>query len=636
MTTAVPSTRCECCQSEVPAGHFCGACGSDLTTAPRRGLLRWLRPGTFGAAPSETVLLPYFASSVFPHLPKRSRTPFMVTLLVAAMVLAAAVLLKIPAVGIAVSALGLPLLFVLYLRATSLDRDIAGGSLILAGIVGAALGAGWAFLAGGIVARSYNVSLGVGLAVHHLIGAGVAIPAAGMLLMTVPAVLVRLTRPTTRESLDGFTIGALGALVFTAAATLVRLSPQFTTGLFAHVRPFEGLIVEIVMTGVTVPVTAAAAGGLLGVLLWFQPSSDHDRRVRLVLGVLAAAVLIIHTGVGVVDIVGLPQLIMLGIHLGATVLALVALRLALQLALLHESHDPLRQGEPLLCIHCEMVVPDMAFCPACGAATRASTRTSRSQRRDVRPQPADEGTATPSAEEDDRDYPGYALPAGDYRAAAIRRPRFGWLFGRWGAGVTALAVTLASVALALTPKIAHYMCPPECGRPPAGAPVTVLPRFTGPGFSVAYPAPGSAYEITTYDNGVVAKFVGGDTGVMQLFSQPAGGRSARDIVRATLAKRFPDAQVAYEIPNAMVGYEPGYGVIADDWPQNPTSSYTRQRILVMAAVRNDLALIAFATGPYRAFAPNSGPGLPSGANLQIAEDLGKYVNSFRWDDDPAR
>lgn len=106
-------------------------------------------------------------------------------------------------------------------------------------------------------------------------------------------------------------------------------------------------------------------------------------------------------------------------------------------------------------------------------------------------------------------------------------------------------------------------------------------------------------------------------------------------MRATLTKRFPDAQVAYEIPNAMVGYEPGYGVIADDWPQNPSSSYTRQRILVMAAVKNDLALIAYATGPYRAFAPNSGPGLPSGANLQIAEDLGKYVNSFRWDD-PAR
>ena len=122
----------------------------------------------------------------------------------------------------------------------------------------------------------------------------------------------------------------------------------------------------------------------------------------------------------------------------------------------------------------------------------------------------------------------------------------------------------------------------------------------------------------------------GDTGVMQLFSQPANGRSARDIVQATLRKRYPDAKVAYEIPNAMVGYEPGYGVLADDWPQNPAASYTRQRILVMASVKDDLALTAFAAGPYRAFGPDSGPGLPSGANLEIAQDLGKYVNSFQW------
>lgn len=627
---AVPQVRCGRCRSDVPAGTFCGVCGSELTPEPTDGP-QWLRPRTFGAAPSESVLLPYFSSSMFPHLPKRSRRPFGITLLLAALALAVAVVLKMPAAGVAVSVLGLPLLFVLYLRATSLDRDIHRGSLLLAGTLGALLGACWVLLTGGLVARSYNVSLGVGVALHHLLQQGVAIPAAGMLLMVVPTVLVRMTRTATRESLDGFTVGALGALAFMAAATLVRLAPQFTTGLFANIRPLRSLIVEIVMTGVTIPVTAAAAGGLVGIALWFQPETGHDRPVRAVLGLLAALILIVHTGVGVVDIVGLPQLVMLSIHVAATVLALLALRLALQVALLHEKHDPIRPDEPLLCIHCEMVVPDMAFCPACGAATRASTRTSRSRRRAERPRAVADGDAAAAGS----DYPGYALPAGTYRAPRIERPRLGWLVGRWGVGVTALAVTLAAVALALTPKIAHYMCPPECGRPPAGAPVSGLPRFEGRGFSVSYPAPGSAYRISTYDNGVVAEFTGGDTGVMQLFSQPAGGRSARDIVLATLSQRFPDAQVAYEIPNAMVGYEPGYGVLADDWPQNPAATYTRQRILATAAVKDDLALIAFATGPYRAFTPTSGPGLPSGANLQIAEDLGKYVNSFQWDSDTA-
>jgi hypothetical protein len=625
-------TTCPHCDTRVPTGNFCGLCGyhfGDDHPGTGSGDARMvLRPKTFGAAPGENVLVPHFASAMFPHLPNRSRTPFRVTLLVGVAVLAISALTRLPTAGIAVSALGLPLLFVLYLRASSLNRDIPRTSLALAAILGAGLGAGWVLLTGGMVARTYNVSTSAGLALHHLFAQGVAIPAAGMLLMLLPAVVLRLIRPGTRESLDGFVIGALGALMFTAAGTLIRLAPRFSTGLFAHVRPMRGLLVDVVMTGVTIPVTAATAGGLVGVLLWFAPAGHHGRRVRVLLGLIAAAVVLVHTAVGVVNITGMPQTAMLAIHLGAAVLAVLALRLALQLALLHETTDPAHPDQPLLCIHCEMVVPDMAFCPACGAATRASTRTSRDERRRERPQPATADGDGDGA--DEATYPGYALPAGQYRAPAVHRPKLGWLFGRWGMTVAAAAVVMAGLTLALTPKIAHYMCPPECGRPAADQPVTGLPRFSNQQFSVSYPTPESAYEITTYDNGVTAKFTGGDTGVMQLFSEPANGRTAEDVVKSLLRTRFPDARVAYRIPNAKVGYEPGYGVFADDWPQNPAATYTRQRILAMAAVKNDLALVAFATGPYRSFGPNSGPGLPSAANLQLAQDLGKYVNSFQW------
>jgi hypothetical protein len=221
------------------------------------------------------------------------------------------------------------LLFVLYLRASSLNRDIPRTSLALAAILGAGLGAGWVLLTGGLVARTYNVSISAGLALHHLFAQGVAIPAAGMLLMLLPAVVLRLIRPGSRESLDGFVIGALGALTFTAAATLIRLAPQFSTGLFAHARPVRGLLVEVVMTGVTIPVTAAAAGGLVGILLWFTPAGHHGRRARTLLGLIAAAVVLTHTAVGVVNITGMPQTAMLAVHLGAAVLAVLALRLAL-------------------------------------------------------------------------------------------------------------------------------------------------------------------------------------------------------------------------------------------------------------------------------------------------------------------
>ena len=62
--------------------------------------------------------------------------------------------------------------------------------------------------------------------------------------------------------------------------------------------------------------------------------------------------------------------------------------IGLQLALLHEAHDPII-GKPLLCPYCGHVVPDMAFCPACGVATRASSRSSRALRRSERPQRVD-------------------------------------------------------------------------------------------------------------------------------------------------------------------------------------------------------------------------------------------------------
>ena len=658
---AAPRTRCPRCASDVPAGEFCGVCGSDLTGGQTGGR-RWLRPGTFGAAPGEAVLRPYLFSSLFPHLPNRSRRPFRIILLLGALALVAFAVARLPSAGIALAALGLPLLFGLYLRASGVGRDIPRSFLVLAATLGAALGVGWVLVTGQLVSASYGLPMSAGLALRHELRTGIAIPTAAMILMVVPVIAVRLLARSARrpaEALDGFAIGALGALAFSAAATLARLAPRFfapaavsddngpflfgplSAGLFAHTRPWRSLLVESVLCGVTVPITAAAAGGIVGILLWFRHpgadgTEDHPGRVRLVLGLLAAAALVVHTAVGTIDMVGLPETWMIGLHLVMTLAVLLALRLALQLALLHEAHDPIDESRPLLCIHCEMVVPDMAFCPACGVATRASSRESRRERRgSFRPQSLETAGPPPAGEQS---YPGYALGSQTYIAPVLQRPRLNWLLGRWGIGITTVAVALGAVAIVLTPRVAHYMCPPECGEPPTGTPVMALPRFTAPGgeFSVAYPAEGSAYTVTTAKAGVTATFTGGDGGVMQLFSLPANGRSAREVAKAALRKAYPDATFAYEIPNAMVGYQPGYGEAADVWPQSTTARYSRVRIIGLAAIKNDVALIAFAIGPYRVFGPGSGPGIPSGANLQLAQDMGKYVNSFRWAGDPLR
>jgi hypothetical protein len=619
--------ECQRCQVDVPAGNFCGLCGCHGGKQTSDSPI-WLRRNTFGAAPSEAVLRPYLSSALFPHLPTRSRKPFRLTLLIAAAVLILAAVLRLPALGVTVGALGLPLLFVLYLRASAADRDVPRLALVFGALLAALLGTAWVLASGHLVARNYGVPMALGLALHHLLREGFIIPLVGMMLMIIPPVLIRLVRPGSRESLDGFMIGALAALAFAAAATLTRLAPVLATGLFAHARPVKGLVVQAVLSGVTVPISAAAAGGMVGIALWFRSPGHHQGRVRLLLILLATAALLVHAGIGIIDIVGVAQMPMVMAHITVTVVVLLGLRLSLQLAMLHESHDPSEADLPLLCPQCEHVVPDMAFCPACGAATRASSQQSRRLRRGtLRPRPEDAGG-----------YPGYALPSANYAATPIERPRFSWLLGRWGVPVVTLAVALGVVGLLLTPKIVLFMCPPDCGRPPTGTPVMALPRFSAPDgtFSVSYPPPGSAYTIATGDSGVTATYTGGGGGVMQLFSEPANGRSAREIAAAILKRTYPDAKVAYEIPNAMVGYQLGYGEVADDWPQGATASYSRLRILVMAAVKNDVALVAFATGPYRAFGPDFGPGPPSGANLEIAQDMGKYVNSFQWEGDPQR
>ena len=215
----------------------------------------------------------------------------------------------------------------------------------------------------------------------------------------------------------------------------------------------------------------------------------------------------------------------------------------------------------------------------------------------------------------------------------IRRPKYFVTLGLWVLGLmTALLVlSFIDTHVADAPK---YNCPPDCGRPPTALPVTNNPVFTAPGgeFSVTYPAPGIAYDVTTDATGVTAKWLVGDGGTLRLFGQPGAGRDATQVVQQVLADAFPDSVVAYELPNATLGYHNGYGVVAD-FPQPGADPL---RVIVIAAVKNDLALVAAAEGPFRQFTPEFGPGPPSPANVQIAQDMGKYVDSFSWRGDPPK
>ena len=234
-------------------------------------------------------------------------------------------------------------------------------------------------------------------------------------------------------------------------------------------------------------------------------------------------------------------------------------------------------------------------------------------------------------------YAGYSVLSGAYSAQAVRGTSVRRLLLLVAASL-AVMVGLSTAAWSLSVRpTARYSCPPDCGSPPTGNPVQANPRYVAAdgSFSVSYPAPGSAYTITTHDDGVSAVYTGGDGGTMELFGVPAQGRPAEEVIDGLLQEKQPDATVAYVLPNATVGYQLGYGEVLDVYPQGSNSG-SRTRIVVLAAVKNDLALIGVAIGPYHKFAPGDGPGVPSGANLELAQDLGKFVNSFMWKGDPPR
>jgi hypothetical protein len=583
-----------------------------------------LRIGSFAAAANEHVLRLSVASSIFPHLPQRSRTPFRFGLVGLLLALAVFAALRWQAPLIATAALGLPLLFVIYLHETAAHRDLLVRTLALTAVLGVALGAAWALVIGVIVSHSYDVAMDSGEDLGHALLEGLTIPVSSALVMLAPAVLVRSLRPPAREALDGFVIGSLGAISFTVAATLARLAPQLATGPTAQDRSVGALLIEAGIQGVGVPIMALAAGGLVGTALWL------NRTPVLLASVLAVVVL--YAGLGLLEAFPIPDGLQLGLHLVFAALALLALRIGLQVALLREEHDATSPAEQVLCPHCEHVVPDTAFCPNCGVAARSASRTSRNARRLDRPRrpSGDAGESTARA--------AYAVPPGPYTAAPVHHTTYRRvLLTLTGAlGVSAVAAVVVSTVITPTPP--RYVCPPDCGRPPLGSPVATNPRFTSAdgSFSFSYPGTGTAYEATVNEDGVVLDFVAGDTGTLVLFGEPARNRTPQHITDDLIQENYPNATVDYEIPNASVGYQPGYGVVADDYPQDSTGTYTRLRLLVMVAVKNDLALIAAAVGPYHEFSPDFGTGHPSGANLQLAMDMAKYVNSFAWRGDPPR
>lgn len=591
---SLPTNVCRVCGNDM-IGEFCGNCGARAIRKPGDGP-DWWRGSAYAAAPRESVLRPAPASTAFPMSGKRSRRTFGVALLGIVVLILASALLKLQAPLVGLVSVGMPVLFVIYLIECGAFAVRTRVGLLASALLGTAFGVGWAIATEAAIARSGPDALGAPVSETQEIVTSLAIPMTFVALLLAPVLIARLRRPAQRNALDGYGIGALGAFCFAGAGTLTRLASELTSGVMAeHNRSGTELAVAATIQGVAIPLTAAAVGGAVGATLWFTPRSDavRDRHwydftspaTSIGFGVL------LYLGLGVLDIASVSFGAQMSVYALVTVLALYGLRAVLHATLLGEAGGDARPDESSSCPECGHPTPALAFCTTCGVA---------------------------------RDTP---------TTSHTLRP----LLLTFGAAALVVA-TAVGIAVWLTPPEPNYVCPPDCGRPPLSQPLARNPRFTSTGgeFSVSYPGEGTAYTATFEPSGVNLDLNAGDGGKLRMFGEPANGRSAREVVEQFVRETYPDASTAYDIPNAQVGYQLGYGVVADVYSSDSIVDDSRMRVLVMAAVKNDYALIASGSGPFHEFTPDFGSGHPSGANFFLSMDMGKYVNSFMWRGDPPR
>jgi len=381
MTDAEAAGRiCPACGRDAPEGAFCAHCGADLSASGNHWA-HLLRPKAFAVSSREPLGLPLFTSSLFPHLPESLRWPFRHGLFLVLAALLVFSMLEWLAPLIVVTILGVPLLFGLYVWQSGVFRDVSRRVLLLAVALGAGISAVWWLWTGSLLARNYDIPIAAASQLMHELAFGLTITLAGLVLMLLPVVLVKLVRSRVTESLDGFVIGAACALSYSAAGTAVWLLPQFTLGLIDNYNRWL-LLEEAYLYGFVEPVTAAVAGGLLGLLLWFRPATGAPaggRRARATLAALTVLGIALYIGIYLVDAAETARLTEIVANTVLTVLSLLALRAAVQVVLLSEETSE-GTGLPVVCEDCERTVPDRPFCPGCGAAARATSRTTRARR----------------------------------------------------------------------------------------------------------------------------------------------------------------------------------------------------------------------------------------------------------------
>ena len=111
----------------------------------------------------------------------------------------------------------------------------------------------------------------------------------------------------------------------------------------------------------------------------------------------------------------------------------------------------------------------------------------------------------------------------------------------------------------------------------------------------------------------------------------ANGLGPQQIVSQSQSAHFPDAQQAYTVPDASLGYNLGYGNVYDVTISPADGQSVHDRLLVFASIRHGVAVVLIGLGPYQKSKP-SNDSQPNPAETPLVElgDFEENINSVTW------
>jgi hypothetical protein len=620
---------CPFCSVSVPDAPFCGACGAHLA-AGDTGHAQRLH--AYAAFPDEPVLHLSAASTLFPHLSHRAKAPFRAALGVLLALIVVFSLAGTAAPLVAVSAFGVPLVFLIYV----FEVDPYESSFVLptavAVAVGAGLGVGWSLVANRFVNDALAPSVNGGIGSARSLVAGIAVPAVAEVLMCLTVPAVRAFQRGATESLDGFVVGATGALGFTFASTIVLLRPWLEDGQLLHGSVLSTLAQGLIR-GAVWPLVSALATGFVGAAYWATIGRTTAAAGRwLTSPVLAFSLaLILQCGTALASIAVLPDTELLVAEAAALAVLIVTTRIGLHHVLIHEASEA-TIGGPRRCGHCAKVVASMPFCPQCGVAERAVARHTRPA---LAAAPAPASVPTPGA------AAGLAPGLGHRRLS----PRLFAILLL--AGVATLTVALVLVAVVEAPPPPPRCSPLGCKAPPirpaaasssAGMVGRLYTNRSGFGVRVfpiagtnVYPSVAKTADAVTLTYPFRPAF--GGQSQLAIVGKRDRGATPQAVVASEIAKIAPNATIGYVLPGAYVGYILGFGEVATTQVASPNGSSATYELIVIAAVSRGFEITVVAVGELlHDVGPNSPfyNGHPTPAAVNVAYVADQTVDSIRF------